>query len=132
MAGMAFACVLVNATNESTQTDDDFTLYGAQNIASVNVTSSKGVWQIHFENVFSDYPSVNVTQFYNGSGSDDSLNNITQNVGYGSGDASDNATAVFIEQLDDGSYQVQVVTGNAEGQCWRSFSLSAMGPASNS
>jgi hypothetical protein len=131
MASMAFACVLVNATNEATMTDDDITLYGAQNIASVNVTSSKGVWQIHFENVFSDYPTVNITEFFNGISSDNSLNNITQNVGYGSGDASDNATAVFIEQLDDGSYQVQVVTGNADGQCWRSFALSAMGPALN-
>ncbi len=132
MASMAFACVLVNATNVDTMTDDDITLYGAQNIASVNVTSSRGVWQIHFENVFSDYPAVNVTQFFNDFSSGSNLNNVTENVGYSSGAASDNATGVFIEQLDDGSYQVQVATGNTSGQYWRSFALNAMGPAINS
>lgn len=129
MSDIAFACVLVTVPNENTITQSDVTTYGQQNVNSVDITANKGVYDVSFAPVFSDYPVVNVTQFFNGHSSGGHLNSVTQNVGYASGAASDNATGVFVEHVSGSSYRAQVVTGNAGGQLWRSFALSAMGPA---
>jgi hypothetical protein len=114
MSSIAFACVLVNVPNQSTIAQSD-----------------RGVYQVVFAPVFSDFPVINVTQFFNGQNGN-TLSNVTQNVGYSSGSPTDNATGVFVERQANGTYVAQVVTGNqGNGELWRSFALSAMGPAAN-
>lgn len=131
MSSIAFACVLVNVPNQSTIAQTDVTTYAQQNISSVNITANRGVYQVVFAPVFSDFPVVNVTQFFNGQNGN-TLSNVTQNVGYSSGSPTDNATGVFVERQANGTYVAQVVTGNqGNGELWRSFALSAMGPAAN-
>ena len=126
----AFAYVLVNSQNDTTLgTLDRKSIF---NVDSVTPTADPGTYRIVFSDVFSDNPVVTVTQYFNGTagGTGHDLNSVVSDVGYGGGDPSDNAVVVFVAKFTTGpNYYCDVRIGNGNAGLWRSFGLTAIGPA---
>ena len=126
----AFAYVLVDSPNDSTL--GTLVTKGSLNVESVSATADQGIYRVVFSDVFADYPVVTVTQYYNGTvgGTGHELNSVVSDVGFGDGYLSDNAVVVFVAKYTQGSsYYCDVKLGNGNGGLWRSFGLTAIGPA---
>ena len=124
----AFAYVLVNSQNDTTLgTLDRNSIF---NVDSVTPSSDPGTYRVVFSDVFADYPVVTVTQYYNGTPGGHDLNSVVSDVGYGGGYLSDNAVVVVVAKFTTGpNYYCDVRLGNGSTGLWRSFGLTAIGPA---